>query len=239
MIIAVDLHIHSGLSPCADKDMTPNNIVNMARLKGLDAIAVTDHNTTRNLASIAEIAKNNNLIFIPGIEITTKEEVHLIALFCDTTSALDFQKVLDAKLPNIQNKPRVFGNQYVYNEADEIVDEVQSLLLNAINLSLEEVIEEVKNRGGIIIPAHVDRESFSIITNLGFISPELGFSAIEITAQCQYDLLEEKYPYLKSYMRIISSDAHCLSAILEREFFLEVEELNVSSIIKAIRECRI
>jgi len=235
MNIAVDLHIHSGLSPCADKDMTPNNIVNMACLKGLDAIAVTDHNSTRNLSSIAEIAEKNNLILIPGIEVTSREEVHLLALFETLADALDFQRLIDAYLPKIENKPRIFGNQYVYDEKDQIIDEVKVLLLNAISLSIEEIITEVRARGGIVIPAHVNREGFSIITNLGFISPHLGFSTIEITANCEYDSFEKLYPYLKAYYKLRSSDAHNLSSILEREVFLEVEELNIISIIKALK----
>ena len=235
MNIAVDLHIHSGLSPCADKDMTPNNIVNMACLKGLDAIAVTDHNSTRNLPSIAKVAEKNNLILIPGIEVTSREEVHLLALFVDLAAALDFQRLLDASLPQVENKARVFGNQYVYDEEDRIIDEIKVLLLNAVNLSIEDVIREVRDRGGIVIPAHVNRESFSIITNLGFISSHLGFSTIEITGNCEYDTLEKLYPYLREYKKLRSSDAHNLSDILEREVFIEVEEQNISSIINALK----
>lgn len=234
MIIALDLHIHSGLSPCAEKDMTPNNIVNMALLKGLDVIAVTDHNSTKNLASIAAVAERKKLLFIPGIEITSREEVHLIALFQDISQALDFQRILDARLPNILNKASIFGNQYMYDEEDEIVGEVQPLLLNAIDLSTEEVIDEVRARGGLVIPAHVDRESFSIISNLGFISPHLGFTSIEVASGCQYSSFLEKHKYLEGYIKVVSSDAHCLSDILERTFFLEVEELRIDCVFKAL-----
>lgn len=236
MSIAVDLHIHSGLSPCGDKDMTPNNIVNMACIKGLDAIAVTDHNSTRNLFVLSQIAEANDILFIPGVEITTKEEVHVLALFEGVANALSLQPLLDSALPNILNKPGIFGHQYVYDREDEIIDEVKPLLLNALDLSIEEVIKEVRLRGGVAIPAHIDREAFSIISNLGFISPHLEFTTVELTGKCDYKALKEKYPYIGNYKVIRSSDAHRLTDILEREVFLEVEELTVKGVINALKD---
>ncbi len=236
MNIAVDLHIHSGLSPCGEKEMTPNNIVNMACIKGLDAIAVTDHNSTRNLPALSQIAEAKGLLFIPGIEITTKEEVHLLALFENTADALSLQPLLESALPPIQNKPRVFGHQYVYDQEDEIIDEVKPLLLNALDLSIEEAVKEVRLRGGVAIPAHIDREAFSIISNLGFVSPHLEFTTVELTCKCQYKEMEERYPYLRNYKIIRSSDAHRLSDILEREIFLEVEAITARAVLNALKK---
>ncbi|SDK58849.1 PHP domain-containing protein [Natronincola ferrireducens] len=234
MTIAVDLHIHSGLSPCSSNDMTPNNIIQMAVLKGLDAIAITDHNSTKNLRSFVNVAKKHNIICIPGIEITTKEEVHLLALFQNISAALEFQLILDDTLPKAPNSPKLFGNQYIYDEDDNIVEDYNYLLINAINLPLKEIIREIKGLGGIPIPAHIDRNSFSILSNLGFISPDFCLKTVEITKNCDYTNLTKRHPYLAKYNKIISSDAHALGEILEREFFIKTSSKKIQDILAAL-----
>lgn len=230
MKIAVDFHIHSGLSPCADDDMTPNNIINLALLKGLDAIAITDHNCTGNLNAFLKVAQGKNLLCIPGIEVTTKEEVHLLALFKNLSQAQDFQKIIDAALPKINNNTGLFGCQLIYDESDNVVKNHDILLINAINLSIEETISEIKKLQGLPIPAHIDRNSFSILSNLGFISPELGITTVEISRGGDFSALKRVHPYLERYNRIYSSDAHYLGDILEREFFIEVGDLSIDAI---------
>ncbi|NLM03511.1 MAG: PHP domain-containing protein [Clostridiales bacterium] len=235
MKLAIDLHIHSGLSPCADDDMTPNNILRMAKIKDLDVIAITDHNSTRNLKSFLKVAKKHNIICIPGVEVNTKEEVHLLALFKDIDASNKFQHVLDDTLPKIKNNSRIFGHQYIYDENDNIIEEYENMLLNAINLPLRETIDEILKLDGIPIPAHVDRKSFSIISNLGFIAPELPIDIIELSKNCKYDDLITKYPYLKKYNIIKSSDAHSLGNIMEREFFIDVKNKNTDETLKSIK----
>ncbi|MBM7613566.1 PHP domain-containing protein [Alkaliphilus hydrothermalis] len=234
MKIAVDLHIHSGLSPCSEDDMTPNNIVGMAKLKGLDAIAITDHNSVKNLKAFTKVAEENGLILIPGVEVTTKEEVHLVGLFEDLEGALLFQEVLDQHLPKIPNNKKVFGSQCLYNEMDEIIGEYEHLLINAISLNIEDTVREIRSAKGIVFPAHINRRGFSILTNLGFIPPEFGFNTVEITESCDYSALEHKHSYLNKFIKIRNSDAHNLGNLLEREFFLEVDELSVKGVIKAL-----
>lgn len=234
MKIAVDLHIHSSLSPCADNSMSPNNVINMAKLKGLDAIAITDHNSLKNIPAFMKVAHKNNMICIPGVEITTREEVHLLGLFRDIQSAYTFQKVIDHILPKEKNDVNLFGNQYIYNEKDEIIEEYELLLTNALRLSLEEAIDEIRKLNGIPIPAHVNRKRFSILSNLGFISPHLNIKAIEISPQSDCKIIEELSPKFQEYKKIRSSDAHILGLILEREFFLEVEECSIEGILKAL-----
>lgn len=231
MMLAVDLHIHSGLSPCSDNDMTPNNVIRMAQLKGLDAIAITDHNSTRNLQSFLKVSEKHDMIFIPGVEITTKEEVHLLALFHNLTQAAKFQEILDATLPKINNNTKFFGNQYIYDEEDNIVEDYSKLLISAISLTLKETIDEVIKIGGLPIPAHIDRHSFSILSNLGFISPELNLKVVEITSTCDYTRLAKGHPYLCDYKKIISSDAHRLGAIFERNFLIETFSKEASEIL--------
>ncbi|MBN4069507.1 MAG: phosphoesterase [Alkaliphilus sp.] len=236
MKLAIDLHIHSGLSPCADISMTPNNIVNMARLKGLDVIAITDHNSTKNLRTTWEIARKTDIIFVPGVELTTKEEVHVVCLFDSLEKAEYFQQVLDKNIVNIKNRVDVFGHQHIYNINDEIVDEYELMLMNATELSLENAIMQVKELNGVLIPAHIDRNSFSILSNLGFISPELEISTVEISNNCNYDELEKKHPYLNKYRKIVNSDAHVLGDILERTSFIEVEKKNAKSVLKKFKK---
>ncbi|WP_170834642.1 PHP domain-containing protein [Natronincola peptidivorans] len=234
--MAADLHIHSGLSPCANKDMTPNNIIGMAKLKRLDIIAITDHNCTKNLQSFIKVAETQDLICIPGVEITTKEEVHLIALFNNLNASNKFQEILDNTLPKIKNNPKLFGNQYIYDEEDNILEDYHILTMNALDLSLKEAISQVKKIGGICIPAHIDRHSFSILSNLGFIESDLCLNTVEITKNCNYNLLLKKHPYLESYNKIISSDAHELGQILEREFFIDTNNKKIEDILKSINE---
>ncbi|MCC5911601.1 MAG: PHP domain-containing protein [Clostridiaceae bacterium] len=234
MKVAIDLHIHSGLSPCANEDMTPNNIINMALLKRLDILAITDHNSTLNLESFIEVGKKHGILCIPGVEVTTREEVHLIVLFKGLNDAKQFQKILDMTLPKIKNNVRFFGNQYIYDDEDHVVEEYDILLMNSIELTVEETIKEVQKIGGIVFPAHIDRKSFSILTNLGFISPDIGFRAIEVTTKCNLNDLIKKHPYLKRYNRVTSSDAHRLGEILEREFLIDIKSISIEEVFKFI-----
>ena len=138
MELYYDFHIHSALSPCADNDMTPNNIVNMARLKGLDAIAVCDHNSTKNVMAIEKVARGAGITFLPGMEMTTAEEVHMLALFEKAQAAEAFGDMVYAALPDIPNKPDYFGEQLVMDENDEIIGKLDKLLISALPFDMDE-----------------------------------------------------------------------------------------------------
>lgn len=235
MKIAYDFHIHSGLSPCSDKEMTPNNIINMAIIKGLDAIAITDHNSTINLEAFIRAGYNKDIIIIPGAEVTTKEEAHVLTLFSGLDEANKFQRIMEAGLPTKKNKAEFFGQQLIYCQDDNIVGEYQWMLSNALSLSMEDLVKVVDDLKGVSIPAHVNRPSFSILTNLGFISPELGLSTIEVTKGCSIEAFKEKNPSLKNYRILVNSDAHSLGDIQERESFLEVPSLDARAIIDVLR----
>ncbi|QZY56589.1 PHP domain-containing protein [Crassaminicella profunda] len=235
MKIAVDFHIHTALSPCGDEDMTPNNIINMCILKGLDAIAITDHNSVENCIACLQVAKNKGIIVIPGMELQTKEEVHLICLFKSIDKALSFQKLVYDKLPVKENNPKLFGRQLIFNKKDEVVGENKRMLIGSSNLSINEVFHEVEKRAGIIIPAHVDRNSYSLIGTLGFIPKELSIKTLEVSKTCNLNTFLDKYRYLRKYQFIQSSDAHYLWDILERENFIEVDQKNIGSIFESLR----
>jgi len=230
MEFAVDFHIHSALSPCGDRDMTPNNIVNMALLKGLDIIAVTDHNSCSNLPAVMEAARENGLMVIPGMEVQTKEEVHILCLFKRMEGAMKFAEIVYNSLPDINNNEEIFGLQLVFNRFDEIISKEDKMLLSSTVLSVDDVFMLVRGLGGICIPAHVDRQGFSIITNLGFIPPNLKVKTIEISKNFTPTAVFKKYPFLDKFNYIISSDAHYLQDISERDFFIELDCLNVSEL---------
>ncbi len=228
MKLYYDLHLHSCLSPCGDMDMTPNNIVNMALLKELDVIALSDHNTARNVRSVCEVAKDTGLLVIPAIEVCTSEEVHMLCLFEALEECEKFGDYLYTLLPDIVNEPDIFGKQCIMNEKDEETGILEKLLLNAAELSIDRLLEIIPQYGGFVIPAHVDRSSYSIISNLGFLPEEYGFSCIEV----------KNPPFDCGFMgkMITDSDAHYLEDIAEPECTLEVEEKSIHGVISALRK---
>ena len=143
MRLFCDLHIHSCLSPCGDELMTPNNIAGMAMLKGLDAIAVADHNSARNLPALSRTCAGMGVLLLPAMELTTAEEVHLLSYFPTVEAALDFSEELHGCLPPIQNRPDIFGPQQVLNEDDEQVGTEETLLLSALSLTLDELVARI------------------------------------------------------------------------------------------------
>lgn len=234
MKYAVDLHIHSALSPCADNEMTPNNIVNMALVKGLDVIALTDHNSGANLAAVSKCAKSKGLLFIPGMEVETSEEVHLICLLPDLYCAAELHHYVYNALPALKNREDIFGKQLVLDEDDKVTAEEGRMLITATNLNVNEVFRFVKQLGGVVIPAHVDRQSNSMISNLGIIPDDLGIKYLEISRSCDKYAYRLAKPELDSFNLIKSSDAHYLGDMLERESFLELSELSTQAVIHAM-----
>lgn len=236
-----DLHIHSALSPCGDESMTPNNIVNMAAIKELDIIAVTDHNSCGNLAAVISAAKNNELelIVVPGIELETSEEVHVVCLFPELEAALRFEGYVRERLPFVENKPEIFGRQLLMDDEDEITGELPGLLLTASSIDLYEAVKTTAEFGGIAIPAHVDRPSYSVLANLGFISDDLPINLVEISKLNDPEafMITNKKRFMKDVNFIQSSDAHYLENISERERYLRIEgERNTASVIEALKK---
>ena len=180
MMFYYDFHIHSGLSPCGDNEMTPNNIVNMAKLYDLDVIALTDHNSTLNCKAVMEAAEEIGLLVIPGMELCTSEEVHIVCLFPDLESATKFGDYIRSTLPPIRNKPTVFGEQLVFDKNDNVLGFEHTLLITASSVSANDAVELVEKYGGVCFPAHIDRNSYSIISNLGIIDDSFGFKCAEV-----------------------------------------------------------
>ena len=235
MKFAVDLHVHTALSPCGDEDMTPNNIVNMALLKGLDLIAITDHNSCANVEAVIDAGRNRGLLVIPGIEVQSKEEVHLICLFKKLEKALEFGELIYSSLPNIPNNEELFGKQFIMDDSDNIIGKEEKLLLSSSSYSINEIFELTHMHEGLCIPAHIDRPGYSIIFNLGFIPPDLKVDTVELSKKAAMESVLGKMPFLKSYKHVISSDAHYLWDISEREYFVEMEYISASQLFKALQ----
>ena len=221
-----DLHIHSALSPCGDEDMTPNNIVNMARLKGLDIIAVTDHNTCGNVRAVMEVA-GDDLMILPGIEIESSEEVHILGYFPTIEAAEKMEELIRRNSTRVKNRPEIFGKQLYMNAEDEVIGEEEELLVMASGLTSKEIFYLVRELGGVPVPAHIDRSSYSMVSNLGFLPPELSVSTVEITNTNRVEW-EKDYPEM---MILTSSDAHYLGDIAEPMWFMDIKSNFISEIL--------
>lgn len=211
-----DLHIHSCLSPCADNDITPASIAGFAKLNGIDLIAVTDHNSALNLLAAKKACDAYGVLFVPGIEVNTAEEIHMLTYFKDVKSALEMGRILYEHLPGYPYDPELWGEQLVMNEDDYILETLDKLLSGATSLDIYQVKALCEGLGGIAVPAHADRDSFSILSVLGMVPEDLLFEAIEIQRP------EHTLPgYLKrgrvpqGIEVLTSSDAHSLAGIPE------------------------
>lgn len=221
-----DLHIHTCLSPCGDLEMSPRNIIHTATQKGLDMIAITDHNSTRNVKTCLEIAREKNIFVIPGCEINTQEEVHCLAYFPDLEAMSEFQKYLDRKLPEIENDPDLFGYQVAVDEDDRIIFEEKRSLFLGIRDDIENVANQVHALGGIFVPAHIDRLKNSIFSQLGFIPFDLKYDALEISKRHSVPEFLKMHPELLNIRILRNSDAHQLDDIGTLTTFFRMPELN-------------
>ena len=229
MKLSCDLHIHSCLSPCGDSLMTPNNIVGMAFIKQLDAIAVCDHNCARNLPAIKEVADMMNVLLLPGMELTTREEAHMLCYFRTVEECVSFGETIYAHLPPLPNREAFFGRQQVMNAQDEEIAVEERLLISALDLSFEECAAMIHKAGGLCVPAHINRGSSGVLNALGFLPEGVRYDALEVSDKAPAPLCD-----LTGRRILRSSDAHYLENILEPEFFIEAKARSVSAIFEAI-----
>lgn len=213
-----DLHIHSCLSPCADDDMTPWNLVGMARVKGLDVIALTDHNTALNTPEAVAAGEAYGVQVIPGMEITSREEVHILGYFSSVQDALAAGDTVYAHLPQVENQPALFGNQIIIGPDDAPSGTLGKLLINATDLSVEEVCALVRSFGGIPVPAHINRGTNGMIGALGLMPFLPEYPVVEV-----YPGVACPAYAVKGRFVLHSSDAHRLEDLQERTFSLDVQ----------------
>jgi PHP family Zn ribbon phosphoesterase len=226
--VRADLHLHTCLSPCADTQMQATAIIEQARKVDLDVIAICDHNSAENVAAVVKAGLREALPVIPGIEITSSEEVHILGLFSTEQDLMNVQEVVYENLPG-ENSEEAFGPQIIIDEWDNMVGTNNKLLIGATNLTLEKVVEIIHQWSGLVIASHVDRERFSLIGQLGFIPEGLELNALEVSTPCA-DTKGYDYPV------ICSSDAHFLDDIGKNSTCFMAEEPSFEEIGKALRQ---
>lgn len=237
--IRVDLHIHSALSPCGDEFMTPGNIVGMAVVNGLDALAITDHNSSYNVPAALEIAKEYGIVLVPGMELETAEEIHIVCLFPEYANLQAFQEKVCGSYTPRENVIAIFGNQRIYNSRDEIVGEWEPMLLEPTGISIDDVFSLAEVCDGIAYPAHVDRDSYSVLSSFGMLPYHYPHSVVEISCECEKAKLLAQFPELKDYQLIRASDAHYHEKIQEEGALIRVNEKSPAGIIEALKNGRI
>lgn len=233
-----DFHIHSALSPCAEEEMTPNNIVNMGLVNGLDMIAVTDHNSARNLPAIWKCAADKGLLLVPGIEVESIEEVHISCLFPQLEAAEEMGRFVGAHLPPINNKAEIFGPQYIFDAHDRITGEEERLLLVSTDLTAERVFQTALSLSGCAYFSHVDRDSYSVLSALGTMPADIQTSVVEVSdsqagrqfAKGRKDLADKRFLY--------SSDCHRLSEMSKRKNKIDLPQMTTQEVINWIKDMR-
>jgi PHP family Zn ribbon phosphoesterase len=234
MKLSYDLHIHSCLSPCGSDESLPSNIVGMAALKGLDVIAVCDHNSCGNSRTVKTLGDAYGVLTIPGMELTTAEEVHVLCLFADINDAEAFSAYIHEHIMQIKNNEAAFGKQQFADEDDNITHTEPILLISATDIGFDSVYETVKNHHGIMIPAHIDKSSTSLLANMGFIPPDSRFACAEVKHTGFVEKLVGEHNYLEKCNIISDSDAHYLEDISEPIHFLDVKEKSVECILETL-----
>ena len=226
------MHIHTCLSPCTELDMSPKRILASALNRGLDILAICDHNSTANSSAVMKAAKTLDIHIIPGMEVTSEEEVHVLALFDDVNNALKFQEYVHKNLPG-KNDPEAFGMQVIVNEKEEVLGFEDKLLIGATTVPLEEIIRQIHSLDGLAIAAHIDREAYSILGQLGFMPEDMELDALEISPRISFEDAFQKYK--TPYPICTSSDAHYPDDIGKSSTSFLLEEGTVAEMKKAFR----
>ena len=227
-----DLHIHTCLSPCTELDMSPRGILTSAKKKDIDILGICDHNSSENSPAVMKAAESMNIGVLPGMEITSQEEVHVLALFDAIENALKLQEYVYNNLPG-ENDEDAFGMQVIVNEKEEVLGFSDKLLIGATTIPLDEIIRSIHSLGGIAIASHIDREAFSIIGQLGFVPENLELDAMEISPRVTFEEAIKTYPY--NYPITCSSDAHYPDDIGKTYTTFLLEDKTIAEMKKALK----
>lgn len=231
-----DLHIHTCLSPCAELDMYPKAIIERALERKLDVIGICDHNAGENVFFVQQSAKNLPIVVLPGMELTSREEVHLLALFDKLDVLLTMQEIVYQHLPG-KNDEDVFGCQAIVNDHNEVEGFNEHLLIGATDLPLTALIDHIHALDGLAIASHIDRESFSAISQLGFISDDMPFDALEVSARVGLQDARHRFPELSRRTFVVSSDAHFIRDIGRGYTDIVLEKVSIEEL-KMAFECQ-
>jgi 3',5'-nucleoside bisphosphate phosphatase len=214
-----DLHVHTVLSPCADVEMIPPLIVQGALEKNIDIIAITDHNASANIRAVQKAAEGKGLTVLPGMEVQSREDVHLLTLFEEIETLEAWQQQVDTYLPDLPNDAEYFGEQFIVDETGEFIRSEPRLLLNSTDFSIDQIFKRVDALGGVVIPAHVERKSYGLFPSLGLLSDEWHLFALEISRHTTPKQAAATFPALRNYPLIQSGDVHRLDEFLGSTLF--------------------
>lgn len=201
-------------------------IVQKAIDKGIDILAVTDHNSTCNVAAVVKAAERTPLAVIPGVEIQTREEIHFVCLFNNLTDMDKFQFMIDRTLPNVPNNVEHFGEQFVVDSTGEFIRSEQRLLINSLALSMNEAYQEVNKLNGLMVPAHIDRKMAGLIANLVFLPEDIPFEVLEISRHISDEKARSIFPQIGTIPLLQNGDVHQLDDFLgANQFTMEYPSL--------------
>ncbi|MCD6328200.1 PHP domain-containing protein [bacterium] len=230
-----DFHVHTCLSPCADDTMTPKTIVEAALKRGLGLIAISDHNSAENVEAAVAAAESLPLSVLPGIEITSAEEVHVLGIFETCKSALEVQQVVYEHLISGQNDEKLFGYQFAVDQFDYVVSENERLLIGATDMSVDQVVAAVHKLGGLAVAAHIERERFGLLYQLGFMPESLELDAVELTSKTTLKEVRDRFGCTLDFPVLRDSDAHFKEDIGKFSNELVVEAPTLAEIRMALR----
>jgi PHP family Zn ribbon phosphoesterase len=229
-----ELHVHTVLSPCAGVEMIPPFIVQKALNIGLNLIAITDHNASENVPAVIKAAEGSGLTVLPGMELQTEEEVHVLCLFDSMDQLNKLQELVDKTLPDVKNNIEFFGEQFIVDHTGEFIRRKERLLINSTQLSFDEAFHAVTELGGLFIPAHVNRQAFGLIDHLGFVPPDLDIDALEISRHISLEDAKTKFPQIKMFPLIQSGDVHYIDDFLGVNQFI-IEKPTIAELKQAFR----
>ncbi len=231
-----DLHIHTLLSPCGSLEMSPAAIVQLAKARNIDIIGITDHNHSGHSALIQELAAAEGIFVLRGFEVTSKEEAHCLAFFEKEHEIKAFQDFIDDHILKIDNNPDKFGYQVIIDKDEMITEEIPWLLINAIDYDVDKLARKVHSLNGLFIPAHVNREAFSLMSQLGFVPPDIKADALEISRHTTKEKFLKSQSYLSGFSFIQSSDAHYPEDLGRVWSIFHMEEASFAEIRKALKK---
>lgn len=233
--LRADLHVHTVLSPCADVEMIPPLIVQQALDLGIHLIAITDHNATANIESVQKAALGTKLTVLPGMELQTREEVHVLCLFDTLEQIQAWQQLVDKKMPDIENDIEHFGEQFVIDETGEFIRRELRMLSTSSELSITDAFYEVNKLGGWMIPAHVNRKTNGLLSILGFVPTDIAIDALEISLHLSKEEAYQKFPQIRGYPLIQNGDVHLLGDFAGTNEF-NIERVSVDELRMAVHQ---
>ena len=233
--LRADLHVHTVLSPCADVEMIPPLIVQQALDLGIHLIAITDHNATANIESVQKAALGTKLTVLPGMELQTREEVHVLCLFDTLEQIQAWQQLVDKKMPAIENDVDHFGEQFVVDETGDFIRRETKMLSTSSDLSITEAFNQVNMLGGWMVPAHVNRKTNGLLSILGFVPTDIAIDALEISLHLGKDEAYRQFPQIRRYPLIQDGDVHLLGDFAGTNEF-HVEKISINELRMAVHQ---